>query len=244
MPNLLPSESDTAAPDLTYFGSKTQMGVRQRIIAHMCEHELFIETHWGTGAVGRDKPPSAYNYGCEINPETIARFEHLVPEHFSLFEGDWKVLVPELVDRHMSELTGLDRVLLYHDSPYHPDTRTSRDTYGEFDYDHDKMCEFLETCAHLPYRQMISGYNHPVYDQFIAGWRRIDYQVATRRSVKTESLWLNYPASKPFWHKFAGRDAEHRVALRRKGARWRKKYLAMPDDERLVILQWLLNEEN
>jgi len=128
-------------------------------------------------------------------------------------------------------------VLLYHDPPYHPETRTSRHRYN-FDHSAEDHERFLWRCSLLPYRQMISGYWHPVYDKILPTWRRIDYQARTRGPTRTESLWLNFEPTKPHWHSYAGTDSTDRIRIKRKAARWAAQIAAIANEaEKLAILQ-------
>ena len=92
----------------------------------------------------------------------------------------------------------------------------------------------------LTFRQMISGYFHPIYDKILPDWRRIDYQTMTRGGPRTESLWLNFKPTSPHWHTYAGSNSTERVRIRRKAARWAKQLVEMPEAEQLAVIQAIL----
>lgn len=52
---------------MKYLGAKSGSGVYQAIVAQMPPHDTYIETHLGSGAVMRAKPPAARSIGVEID---------------------------------------------------------------------------------------------------------------------------------------------------------------------------------
>ncbi|XLE22369.1 DNA adenine methylase (plasmid) [Deinococcus radiomollis] len=88
-------------------------------------------------------------------------------------------------------------VLAYVDPPYHPDTRKGR-MYNEemlLEAQHVELLEFLANdwqgmCV-------LSGYPHPLYDDLLTGWARIERAAgAEMGQTRTEVLWLNPAAEK------------------------------------------------
>ncbi|MGB5830853.1 MAG: hypothetical protein WBG92_02525 [Thiohalocapsa sp.] len=82
--------------------------------------------------------------------------------------------------------------LIYLDPPSHHDTRRDLTLYRhELKHeDHERLLKLL-----LPLDAMVqvSGRRCPLYDDMLADWRRIDFDVMTRRGLAAESLWMNYP---------------------------------------------------
>lgn len=92
------------------------------------------------------------------------------------------------------------RTLHYIDPPYKHNTRTSPETYGEFemsDADHE---ELLETLDGIEGRFVLSGYRSKMYDSFAKKrkWRSIELPVANSaaggktKRVMVEVLYFNY----------------------------------------------------
>lgn len=81
-------------------------------------------------------------------------------------------------------------VLIYADPPYLSNTRTNR--HYEFEMseaDHKRLLELL--CNH-PGPVVISGYDHPLYDEKLKEWHRDAIGVAAENGAKrTEVLWVN-----------------------------------------------------
>lgn len=88
--------------------------------------------------------------------------------------------------------------LHYVDPPYVFSTRAdlSKDYAHEMtDGDHVRLLDFLQTLKGMV---VLSGYPHPLYDQRLEGWRRIERAaLADGARKRTEVLWKNPAASQP-----------------------------------------------
>lgn len=105
-------------------------------------------------------------------------------------EGD----IRAVVRRHDAPGT-----LFYCDPPYHPETAEVRQCYRLWltRDDHAELAEVLTGAAGMV---VLSGYRCPDYDEWFAGWRRVDLEhkthLGTMRNIdsdtrRVESLWLN-----------------------------------------------------
>lgn len=90
--------------------------------------------------------------------------------------------------------------LHYVDPPYHQETRGLQKPYDSkhlynhemTDSDHAELLAFLRT---LTGKVVLSGYPHPLYDEALAGWRRVEREaLADGARKRTEVLWLNWRA--------------------------------------------------
>lgn len=91
------------------------------------------------------------------------------------------------------EYDGAD-ALHYVDPPYPPSTRTHPD-HG---YDHEMPSDeehvmLLDCCLQAKGKVIISGMDHPIYNQMLAGWERreVKSRTASYKYVSTEVLWLS-----------------------------------------------------
>lgn len=218
---------------MSYLGSKAASGAFQAIIAAMCVHDTYIETHLGTGAVLRNKPPAERSIACEIDAATLAEFPP--PAGVEVHLGD----CVRFLEAFDFEAAG--RVLVYADPPYLESTRSSRRYRHDYTVaDHKQLLAVLQR---IPAAVILSGYPSDLYDRLLVGWRTIEFQVMTRGGPRTEKLWLNYSADLGVqWHTFAGRDFIDRQRIKRKAARWAENFRALPPGERLAILAALLEE--
>ncbi|ELY2245618.1 DNA adenine methylase [Salmonella enterica] len=230
---------------MSYLGSKAASGVFQKIIAEMPPHDTYIETHLGSGAVMFHKPPVQHSVGIDIDSAA-----------FSLTRRRWKDkgLTPPDIHFHYGDAVSFlegyfdfataGRVLIYADPPYMPETRTSRARYRH-EYtvaDHERLLRCLMS---LPENVsvILSGYPSQLYDSTLTGWRTREFQAMTRGGVRTEKIWMNYEEGKAYSHTFAGKDYNDRARIKRKAARWRDKFAALPPAERLAIMTALCDVE-
>lgn len=210
-----------------YFGSKAASGAYQAIIAQMPPHDTYIETHLGSGAVLRAKPPAARSIGLEIDTDV---------------RGDFCCAYP--VDLHVVDavkflkqfdFSSAGRVLIYSDPPYLHETRTSSKRYRH-EYEVKDHLQLVAVLRKVPASVMLSGYPSRLYDELLAGWRTVEFQVMTRGGPRTEKLWMNYQADAAYWASFAGVNFTDRQRVKRKAARWAKNYQALSPGERLAVL--------
>ena len=43
---------------------------------------------------------------------------------------------------------------------------------------------------------MVSGYGSALYEERLEGWRRVALQVMNHAGVRTECVWMNFPADR------------------------------------------------
>lgn len=219
----------------SYLGSKGAAGTFQAIIAAMPAHETYVEAFRGTGKVLREKPASASSIAIDRDAEVFERWPS--PAGTIDVIGDARSYLAEL------DYEVLGRVLIYADPPYVLETRTSSSRY-RFDFtdqDHRDLAECLCNQVERGAFVMVSGYPSRLYEQLYRGWRSITFQAMTRGGVRTEQLWMSFPAgAEPFWHAYAGQDFTDRQRIKRKAERWAAKYAAMSAAERLAVMHGLL----
>ncbi len=219
---------------MSYLGSKAASGAYQAIIAQMPPHDTYIETHLGTGAVMRHKPASAASYGIDLNSDVLEAFQCDYP--VSLRQAD-AVEVLEAFD-----FGGAGRTLIYADPPYLHETRTSQKRY-KHEYSRDDHIRLLRCLKTLPASVILSGYPSALYDELLPDWRTMEFQVMTRGGVRTEKLWMSFPADASHWASFAGSNFTDRQRIKRKAGRWANNYRNLPPSERLAILAAILEVE-
>jgi len=226
---------------IPYLGAKRSRGTMLSILGRMPQHEVYFETHLGTGCILNAKPPTIRDVGIELNAETIELFTYR--EGAEIIHGACLEYLAGL------DLASMGRVFIYCDPPYLMATRTSghRHQY-KFDYTLEDHLEFLAFVKALPpnVMVMISGYPSELYDEHLAGWRTHQFQAMTRGGVRTEMLWMNYPVPEPFWHTQAGVNAEDRRRIKRLAKRWGKNFNNRTIMEQIAILASMAatHEEN
>jgi DNA adenine methylase len=227
------------ATSAEYLGSKRGAGVYQLIVAAMPPHDTYIETHLGTGAVMRAKPPADREIGIDLDRSMveIARASSCSRARRREFWCCDSVAFLEAFD-----WASAGRVVVYADPPYVWSTRTSASRYRHeySDEDHRRLIAILRS---VPAAVIVSGYPSALYDELLGDWRTRTFQAMTRGGVRTEQLWLSFPEGAPHWHTFAGVDRTDRQRIKRKAANWAAAYAALPHGERLAILAALLQAE-
>lgn len=231
---------------MSYLGSKAGSGVYQKIIAEMPPHDTYIETHLGGGAIMLRKPPARYNIGIDKDEEALTNFmecaEYKPLPNLELINRDAVDVLAKFIQ--YPPAAG-NRVLLYVDPPYLPETRTSNARYRcEYQVaDHIRLITCLKS---LPREMhiMLSGYPSQLYDDLLPDWRSITFQAMTHGGVRTEQLWMNFPPGEKFTTAFAGADYIDRQRIKRKVERWKRKFQALPPVEQQAIMEALSSTDD
>lgn len=217
-----------------YLGSKAASGAYQAIISQMPPHDLYVETHLGSGAVMARKPAAPVNIGVDIDPITLASASENFGDDVQLVKADILNFLENF------DFSRFKSPLLYVDPPYLAETRTSSARYRH-EYTRENHVELIDALKKIPAAVMISGYPSELYDSLLADWRSIRFQVMTRGGVRTEQLWMNFAEGDAYCATFAGANYQERQRIKRKAERWKANYSALSSAERLAILTSLLS---
>ena len=115
--------------------------------------------------------------------------------------------------------------LIYSDPPYLRRTRTSKHRY-RFDYEEADHVELLELLKAVRCQVMVSGYRSALYEERLAGWRRVELQVMNHAGVRTECVWMNFAPDRLHWARYAGKNFTDRQRIKRKAQSWGRRYAA------------------
>jgi hypothetical protein len=225
--------NDDAAPLTRYVGGKNGSGCFQRLISLIPPHRVRVEAFGGSAAISRRIRPALRNVVLDVDAGVIRR-------HAAHTRAGWELVHADALAWLRSAPVEADW-FIYCDPPYLGSARRqNRKLYA---------CEMLSALAHarllrllcrLPAMVMISGYPSALYDRYLAGWNRIEYQANTRRGLVPEVAWFNYPhPSLLHDYRFLGRDFHDRCRIQRKIKRWTAKLAALPALERAAILDAL-----
>lgn len=222
-----------------YLGAKRSRGTLLQILGQIAQHDVFIETHLGTGAIISAKPRAVRDIGIEIDEETVATFKDDYADHVEVLVEDCEAFLKSF------NYKSWGRVFIFVDPPYLSSTRTSKARY-RYEYTERDHIRLLALLMSLPdnVKVMISGYPSALYDDTLGDWRTHEFQAMTRGGVRTEKLWMNYPPPAPFWHTQAGNNAEDRRRIKRLAARWRQNFDKRPPMEQMAILAALSSTQN
>ena len=211
--------------EMGYWGSKATSGLCQPLIAMMPPHDTYIETHLGGGAIMKRKAPALRNIGIDRDVQALTEFE--CAHRVELIHG--------CAHRFLAEYDYQGSELVYSDPPYLKGTRTWRRRY-RFDYEEADHLELLELLRTVPCPVMVSGYPSALYDERLAGWRSVQWQVMNQGGVRTEKLWFNFTVDRVHWARYAGKNFTDRQRIKRKAASWGRRYEALPPAERCAVL--------
>ena len=215
-----------------YFGSKATSGLCQPIISMMPPHSTYIETHLGGGAVMKRKPPALCNVGIDRDAGALEQFECDYPVE----------LVHGCAHRFIAQYEFQGSELIYADPPYLMNTRTSRRRY-QFEYTKSDHVQLLELLNDVPCQVMVSGYPSALYNQELNEWESVELQVMNQGGVRTEKLWMNFAIDRVHWASFAGKNFTDRQRIKRKAARWGRRYERLPRGERVAVLAAMMAVE-
>lgn len=219
----------------SYLGSKGASGAYQIIIASMPPHDVYIETHLGSGVIMLMKPPCERSIGLELDEKMLEKFaEYCRNPPFDNVELYLHACEP-FIDQF--DYSG-SRVLIYADPPYLHETRTSRARY-KYEYtkkQHIELIKTLKRCATKGAKVMLSGYPSKLYDENLQGWYAIEFQVMTRGGPRTEKLWMSEKFDKAHSDAFAGKNFTDRQRIKRKAARWAANFKKLSPQEKAAIL--------
>lgn len=203
----------------------------QRIINLMPPHEIYIETHLGGGAVIRRKRPANVNIGVEADPAVADSWKRMGQPGCDIIQGDAVAFLREF------PFSG--RELVYSDPPYLPAARRKKRVY-RYDYAESDHVALLDVLKSLPCPVLVSGYRSGLYDETLAGWRRVDFAAMSHGGVRTESVWCNFdPPTELHDYSYLGWNFREREKISRRLGRLRQKIFALSETERSALLAYL-----
>lgn len=210
----------------------------RHIVNLMPAHHTYIETHLGGGNVLERKRPAARNIGIDVDDVVIARWREVgrrLPFDLELHCMD--------AVQFLKAFPFKGGEVVYCDPPYLHSTRRTVDIY-RYEYTDAQHLELLSVLVTLPCFVIVSGYASSLYREMLQqrhGWRCVEFPNTTRGGRVIESAWCNFPSSAQLHDcRYAGDNFRERERIKRKRARWRSRFAAMPPAERQVVLEALL----
>jgi DNA adenine methylase len=205
----------------------------QRLINLMPSHRVYIESHLGGGAVLRHKRPAHVNYGIDIDPAVILRWQERYPNHCTLVNTDARNFLEGF------RYTGDE--LIYADPPYVRSLRRKARIY-RYDYELDQHIGLLQILKDVNCKVMLSGYDGALYEEALQGWRKVSFTAQSHVGLRTECVWMNFDQpSKLHDATFVGHTFRDRQTVGRRRSRLLNKFERMAPEERQHVLE-LLND--
>jgi len=76
--------------------------------------------------------------------------------------------------------------------------------------------QLLNVLLEIPAMVMISSYPCRLYETWLRGWRRFEFQAMTRGGPRTEVIWMNCLRGGSHWASFAGVNFTDRQRIKRR----------------------------
>lgn len=130
----------------------------------------------GESRRGMMKTISDYLSVVDRLPEYHQRISRVLVENLDIFD---------LLEKYDHPST-----FFYLDPPYVQETRASSQKYLE-EFSNEQHQKFIEVCNGLKGKVLISGYDHPLYDN-LKGFTKVQFKSPNANSEATETLWKNY----------------------------------------------------
>lgn len=213
-----------------FVGGKGGMGVAQRLINQIPPHEVLIEPFAGEAVIACTIRPAAEVILVDKVRQPGLAIPATHRKVTTFLQGDG---IAYLRERKYS-----GKEFVYGDPPYLLSARADRGRhYYEHEWPDAMHRRFLAVALAINARVMISGYRSPMYDDALAEWRRIEFQVQTRGGGQaTEVIWMNYPQPTELHdYRFVGENFRERQRLRKKIRRAVLDLLRMPILERRAL---------
>lgn len=221
-----------------YPGAKSGAGVYQAIINEMPPHRVYVEAFLGSGAILLRKKPADVSIAIDADAEVTRSWSTIAASGgvagLTIEHGDCRSLIAALGERIQPDW------LIYADPPYVRSTRRSRGPIYRHEFTDEDHRQLLSLLLTLKASVMVSGYRCALYDEMLAGWRRVDFKAMTRAGLAIESLWCNFQTPARHEYTYLGANYRERERIKRKQQRWRRRIAAMPELEREAMLEILL----
>lgn len=214
---------------MSYPGGKGAQGVVQTIINQQPPHRIYIEPFLGSGIVLQTKRPAAASLGFDLDKNAISTFK--------LWNGhDAEITIGDGLE-YLERLVPTPETLIYCDPPYPISSRNRQRGIYKFEFDQSDHLRLLLRLKELDCMVQVSTYENELYSEMLKGWRLIEFKAMTRGGLRTEQLWMNYPAPRTLHdYRYLGADYRERERIARKVDRWQRRIEKLPQLERLALV--------
>lgn len=220
---------------MRYYGGKNIHGFYQRIINLIPKHQVYIETHLGSGAIMRFKKPAQSSFGIEIDPQVLEKAKE------SISNKNVNLICQDAV-YFLKNYSFVGDEFIYCDPPYLEYTRKSKNCAYQYGYSEKQHQELLRILNQLQCKIMVSGYYSDLYMQWLSKWNIANFMVKTKgKGMAKEYLWMNYKRPKELHdYRYIGQDFRERERIKRKITRWKNRLDTLPLLEKNAILSALV----
>lgn len=239
----------------SYLGKKTATGIPRFIISKMPKHDIYIEPFLGTGSIMSMKAAAKINIGIDLDMSILDQINLLnssFKNKYIFMNGNSLIFLKYLIDLY--DYVGFEKqkILIYLDPPYLPETRSSFDKCKykyEITYDeHIVLCNLLQeiTMQYSNVFIILSGYKSNLYMSMLQGWNYFETLTMSRGGKRIESLWTNFNPDNFIKHdyNYVGHNFTDSQRIKRKAERWVTNLEKLPLDEREYIFKMISHSQN
>jgi len=156
----------------------------------------FIRAEMGFGSAGATKGTTGFRIDTKRNYGTAMHVWAALPAKLAAFGQRLQgVLLENRPAIQVLQDHDTARTLFYVDPPYVHDTRKMGSACYRHEMDDQQHAELLSKLLELDGMVVLSGYPHPMYEESLKGWQRVETQarMAAGRGtgIRTEVLWLS-----------------------------------------------------
>ncbi len=236
---------------INYLGKKTGSGIPRFIISKMPKHDIYIEPFLGTGSIMSLKEKANINIGIDLDISILHQLK--IKSDYTILNGNSLIFLKYLIDTYNYIESKQQKILIYLDPPYLPETRTS---FNQCNYKHELMHqEHIQLCKQLKeismqYQNvfiMLSGYKSNLYMSMLPGakWFYYETQTMSRGGKRIESLWTNFNPNNYIKHdyNYVGQNYTDSQRIKRKANRWVDNLEKLPLDEREYIFKMISHSQ-
>lgn len=156
----------------------------------------FVRAEMGFGSAGTTKGTTGFRIDTKRNYGTAMHVWSTVPEKLAAFGRRLQgVLIENRPALSVLQDHDTEKTLFYVDPPYVHDTRKMGSACYRHEMDDSQHNELLDALLELDGMIVLSGYPHPLYEEKLADWHRVETsaRMAAGRGtgLRTEVLWLS-----------------------------------------------------
>jgi len=219
---------------LNYTGSKFGAGVYQNIINEIPPHGVYVELFGGSGAIIKIKKPAIHqNTICEISRSVIDKSNYPT--------GVTTICTCGMVYfKSINHLPAMINTFVYADPPYEIKARRAGRLYYANEWTDEQHYDLSQLLKSTLAMVAVSCYRSELYDELYSGWRFKEFNSMTRRGVRKECVYFNYPVPEQLHeYTFLGKNKTDRQRIARKIIAFQQKIFSLPPLEREALLSSL-----
>lgn len=222
-------------PLARYPGRKGAAGTWQKIVSQIPACDIFIEAMCGSAFISSIvAKTSCHIVANDYNRSVIDRIIYK-GANIEFRSEHYKAIVNRFDNGNPGRV-------FYFDPPYLMETRKSQLPLYRVEWEERDHVDFLKVAQAMKCPVMISQYPCNLYDTELIAWRKISYQAVHHGNLRTENLYMNFPAPVLLQcYKHFGADFTDRQRVGRKVSRLIGRLNKEAPGDRAAILSALVD---